>query len=475
MNEGVLICLSHGFHVRNIVYSQLYAQLTSSMNVTLLLPAAVTIPDADRPLLRGARVMSAKIEPHRFESMFLFLRKNLFAGRDRTQTYNLISEQERGKHPVLYKIANACNAVLGRLPIFARMWQKVEAHFIPGREFDALLRELKPKVVITANYGTESFEIRLLRAARRHGVGSVAVIPSWDNLSSKGVIGENPKHLVVWNDIMKHEAIALYGFKSAAIHVCGGLQFDLYSRALPPQEEQAVFDRIGLDPQRPFVVMGTITPRYFANNLDIIDILNDAVASGQLPADLQIVVRLHPQVVHDPHFGDDLGEYRRRAATHARIKLSVPSILRWGAMTPPAPEDTKELMTLLRHAAVTVMPASTLAIDACALGAPVVGIGFDGYDTRPYEQSVRRTFDFTHYRRIVELGGMRIAESKQMLIDEVAAYLRDRSRDARGRERIVATHLGQLDGAGWKRVLAVVAQYTPDAAERQLIEGAVKI
>ena len=72
------------------------------------------------------------------------------------------------------------------------------------------------------------------------------------------------------------------------------------------------------------------------------------------------------------------------------------------------------------------MPASTLAIDACALGAPVIGVGFDGHQTKPYNQSVRRTFDFTHYRRIVELGGLRIAESKEMLIAEINAYLHDR-------------------------------------------------
>lgn len=464
MTDTALICLSHGFHVRNIVYSQLYEQLTSTMRVALLLPAGVTVPDEDRALLRGARVVTAKVVPHRFENVFLFLRKNLFAGRDRTQTYNLITEQERRKHPLLYKVANICNAVLGRFQLFAWLWQKVEAHFISGREFDALLNELRPNVVITANYGTESFEIRLLRAARRHGIGTVAVIPSWDNLSSKGVIGENPKHLVVWNEIMRREAMALYGFKSAAIHVCGGLQFDLYAGGLPSEQEQEILRRIGVDSRRPFVVMGTITPRYFANNLDIVDMLNDAVVSGALPADLQIVVRLHPQVVHDPHFGDNLSEYHRRAAEHPRIKLSVPSILRWNSITPPAPEDTMELMTLLKYTAVAIMPASTLAIDACALGAPVIGIGFDGYDSKPYEQSVRRTFDFTHYRRIVAEGGLRIAESREMLIAEVAAYLRDRTRDQEGRARIVASHLGAVDGGAWRRILAVIHQVVRPAS-----------
>jgi hypothetical protein len=456
MSDSAFVCLSHGFHVRNIVYSPLYEHLSRAMRVTVLLPHGVVVPEQDRHLLRGAEVITTEIRPHRFENAFLFLRKNVFAGRERTQTFNLISELERQRHPTLYRVANYSNAVLGRFPALGRLWQKVEGCFVRGDEFDELIRKRRPRVVITANYGTESFEVRLLRAAHRHGVPSLAIVPSWDNLSSKGVIGENPSNLAVWNNIMRDEAISLYGFKDASIHVCGGLQFDQYAGTRSVEERDGILQRLGIDPAHPFVVIGTITPRYFANNIDIVDIVNEAVAAGKLPADLQIVVRLHPQVVDDRHFGDDLGPYRERAAAHSRIKLSIPRVMRWGAITPPTPEDGRELRTLLELAAVSIMPASTLAIDACALGAPVIGVGFDGHQTKPYSASVRRTFDFTHYRRIVAEGGLRIAESKEMLIGEVAAYLRDRTRDEEGRARIVASHLGAVDGGSWRRILSVV-------------------
>ena len=434
------------------------------LHVTVILPSGVVIPPEDRHLLRGAAAVSVPVAAHRFEEAFLFLRKNVFAGRQRTQTFNLISELERQKHPLLYCLAGCCNAALGRFPVVARLWQKIESRFIPGREFDRMIRESKPEVIITANYGTESFEVRLLRAAHRHGVPTVAIIPSWDNLSSKGVIGENPRHLAVWNSIMREEAISLYGFKEGAIHICGGLQFDLYASQRPASERDLILQRLGIDLRHPFVVIGTITPRYFANNVDMVDIVNRAVMDGRLPSNLQIVVRLHPQVVAHAHFGDDLEQYRERAAAHGRIKLSIPRILRWGSITPPSPEDGAELMTLLQHAAAAIMPASTLAIDACALGTPVIGIGFDGYESRPYQQSVRRMFDFTHYRRIVAQGGLRIAGSQDMLVSELSAYLHDRARDSEGRARIVASQLGTADGRAWSRVLSVVEKVTESQA-----------
>jgi len=249
----------------------------------------------------------------------------------------------------------------------------------------------------------------------------------------------------------------LYGFPDKAVYVCGGLQFDPYAGSESDERRDEIFDRVGIDARHPYVVLGTITPRYFPKNVEVLDILIENAEKGRLPANLQIVVRLHPQVVDDPHFGDNLDEYRERAARWTRVKLSIPRVLRWGTLRPPHHDDGTELAVLLRHAAAAVMPASTLAIDACALGSPVIGIGFDGLERKPYSQSVRRTFDFTHYRRIVQEGGLRIAESPDEMVEMVVRYMQDRQLDADGRRRIVDSHIFKLDGKAWERIAQVVS------------------
>jgi hypothetical protein len=388
----------------------------------------------------------------------LFLRKNVFAGRERTQTFNLINEMERARRPVAYMLAGRLNAIFGRIPLLMRVWRRIEAIFISGDEFDDVLRREQPNLVLTANYGTDGFEVRLLRAAKRFQLPSLAIIPSWDNLSSKGIIGENPQALIVWNEIMRNEAIRLHGFRSDQVHICGGLQFDHYAGAPSATRRSEVLQDLKIDADKPWIVVGTITPKYFAKNIEVVELLNEAVTDGRLAKELQIVVRLHPQVVDDPVFGDNLGEYLKLAALSPNIKLSIPRVLRWGSIVPPSPEDTFELMILLQGASAAIMPASTLAIDACALGCPVVGIGFDGREQLPYEQSVRRTFDFTHYQRLVEQGGLRISESPEQMVAEVKAYMQDRARDAEGRDRIVQSHLTSLDGQAWSRVLLVAQE-----------------
>ena len=257
---------------------------------------------------------------------------------------------------------------------------------------------------------------------------------------------------------MRDEAIRLHAFRSDQVHICGGLQFDHYAGAPSVSRRTEVLRGLRIDADKHWVIVGTITPKYFAKNIEVVELLNEAVTNGRLAKGLQIVVRLHPQVVDDQVFGDNLDEYLKLAALSPNIKLSIPRVLRWRSITPPSPEDTFELMILLQGASVAIMPTSTLALDACALGCPVVGIGFDGRDQLPYEQSVRRTFDYTHYQRLVEQGGLRISESPEQMVAEVEAYMKDRSRDAEGRDRIVKSHLISLDGQAWLRVLLVAQE-----------------
>lgn len=456
MGRNIVISLSHGFHVRNVVYSKLYEYLVDNYNVILIFPTGVKIPEKDLSILKGADIKFFDIKLHHFEKIFLFLRKNVFAGKERTQTYNLISEREKLKRPWLYRVASVFNSFFGRFPLVALWWQKFESLFIQGKEFDSFIKEINPSCVVAANYGTESLEVRLFRSCDRSCIPTVAIVPSWDNLSSKGIIGQNPKHLVVWNSIMKNEAKSLYGFEDKSVHICGGLQFDHYASPLSHSDCLSDAQRLGIDLEKPFVVFGTITPRYFPCNLDIIKILNEAIENNQLPSDLQIVVRLHPQVVDDNQFGDNLEQYREISKRFNRIKLSTPRVLKWGAITPPELSDTRELKFLLQLASVFIMPGSTLAIDASAFDCPVVGVGFDGYTQKPYSKSVRRMYDFTHYKRVVSHNGIFLAESEEDLISGVNKYLADRTINSIGRKKIVESHLEGVDGLSWLRIKDVI-------------------
>lgn len=452
MKPHALVCLSQAFHIRNIIYSEFFAVLRSEYEVTLLVPKGFKPPSEANHLVEGCALETVEYAPHPRERQFLFLRKNVFAGRSRTQSFNLITEQERAAKPRLYAVANTLNAVVGRIPGVGKLWRIFESWMIPGHEFDRLFSENTVDVVITANYGTEPTESRLIRAATRASVPSVALVPSWDNLTSKGVIGAMPDHLVVWNATMRDEALFLYDFKSERVHICGALQFDHHLRAA---KEAFVSRHEAIPKDAPMLLYATITPQYFRYNIEVVEELLSEIDAGRLPADTHVVVRLHPQVLYDPKFGDDLDGYRA-LAEHPQVHLSVPEVSAWGPIKAPTHSDFRELISLLRRADAILAPASTIAVDAAALDTPMIGLGFDGHKTLPLEQSVRRTFEFTHYVSLMKHGAVELAESPSALSELFASYRANPIRKSLERRAVVTNLLTYADGQSAARVMRLI-------------------
>ena len=452
MKPRVIVCLSQAFHIRNVIYSDFFAALRADFEVTLLVPEGFVPPPEAAELVAGCAQDTVTYTPHPREGQLLFLRKNVFAGRDRTQSFNLITEQERAAKPGLYAVASLVNAVVGRIPGLGRLWRAFESRVIPAHEFDRLFEGRGVDVVITANYGTEPTESRLIRAARRAGVPSIALVPSWDNLTSKGVIGAMPDHLVVWNETMRDEALFLYDFDPEQVHICGALQFDHHLRAAKAAPTPVPYP---IPNSAPVLLYATITPKYFRYNIEVIEELLSEIEAGRLPADIHIVVRLHPQVLYDPNFGDDLDGYHRLAA-HPQVHLSVPEVSAWGPVTAPTISDFNELISLLRRADAILTPASTIAIDAAAVDTPMIGLGFDGHETLPFSRSVRRTFEFTHYLSLMKHGAVEVAETPAAVSELFAAYRADPARNASKRRAVVENLLTFTDGNAAGRVMEII-------------------
>jgi hypothetical protein len=216
---------------------------------------------------------------------------------------------------------------------------------------------------------------------------------------------------------------------------------------------RSVWREHGLDLQRPTLVVGTITPVYFAYNIDVIELIAEAIQEGRLPRNAQMLIRLHPQVIHDPIFGDDLKAYHDLTKRFDFVKLNVPQVRRWQKLSPPARDDMAVLATILANAAAVVVPASTLAIDAAAVGTPVVGIGFDGKAQQVNTLSVARYYEFTHYLPVTRSGAVTISRSPQEMIDALNAAIRDRNAQAEGRRRLLQDLVGRHDGKAALRIM----------------------
>jgi hypothetical protein len=394
---------------------------------------------------------------HPWDARLSFIRRYIMANPKRARTISLFSMAFKAERPWSYRALRIANSVFGRSAALRRGWVKIEQTLTKTNAVHDLFEKYRPVGVVASNYGTEPDTIQLYMSARRFGVRSIAIVPSWDNLSSKGIVGAQPDQLLVWNDIMRREAIELHDFAPEQIEICGPLQFDIYARSAPRPRADLCHE-LGLDPGRPFIVYGTITPRYFPNNWQVVRQLAEAIKSGALDPQLQILVRVHPQVVNDPVFGENMNTYRTLVSAYSCVQLNVPQIMDWGPLKPARPEDSELLAQILRHAAACIVPGSTLAIDALAAGCPAIGLAYDGDEERPYESSIRRWYDYTYFTPLMNTGGLPLARSHEGLIAEVNAFLANRNRLLAERTAIVTQQLGVPDGRAALRAAGIVSQ-----------------
>jgi hypothetical protein len=456
----IFLGISHGFQVRNFFETPFIRGLAESYHVVVFV-SDLDKHHLERFLVRlglgNIEVIGIRILERKFENLFLFLRKNIFVSPKRVQSKNILNEMNNASLGSWQFFFSGLNLAFGTSEFSRAIWRNVEGMFIRGKEFDSFFERFAPARVVTADYGTRPLEIRLLRAARRYGVMSIAVVPSWDNLTSKGVMGVKPDYLTVWNDIMLNEAVELHSFAERRIAVTGPLQFDNFFTARNRMSRESFERKFNIRPDQPVIVYGTISPRYFRYNIPILNILKEIIEDGRVKKRPKVIVRLHPQVVSDPVHGDNLEDYKDLVRRSDTFSLSIPAVEDWGSLQVPLETDFDELISILGYAGICIAPASTLIFDSFACHTCFIGVGFDGCEKEvPLSKSVRRMFEFEHYKSVLEIGGFSIAESRDELVRLINAYFDDPTIHQREREITLNKHIKFQDGLNYQRVLEAI-------------------
>ncbi len=456
MKKNILILITHGFRVRNVLYTRLWIELQKLGDITLV------CPESDVIALRDDFGKVAKIEGYpiltnsKLEGRFTGIRKNVLTHPRRNTTVNVFNLNDRYKSPIKYYLRTIANSIFGRSRTLKSLWLSFERTVLPGTEFDSILERVNPDLVLTTDYASHSVEIRLMRAARRRKCPTVSIVYSWDNLSSKGIMGEIPTKLIVWNEIMAGEAMEFHQYPREDVLVTGAAQFDIYFQKHLLCSREEACKRWGLDPKRPIVAFGTISSIYFPYCLEIIELILEARSAGRVPSDLQLLVRLHPQTMFGEHRDIIVEQIVELAGKIEGLYVNVPPVKRWGVLYSPTPEDQQDLAEILLHSVALLHPGSTLSIDAAAMDCPIIGIAFDGRDELPYGKSIRRHWDFSYMQPVIESGAVDLAYNISQLEGSIRKFCSDRKVLAKERQELASLLCGFVDGRSAERIAAAV-------------------
>ena len=395
--------------------------------------------------------------PSGLEARLVSMIQAAFLSRGRTESVRIRMMEARANGIIRWL---GIKAVLGRLVSRAAAPYALSDRLVSHPQMEQLFDEHQPALVVCANPGLVFSEVPLMRTARRRGVACMVIDASWDNFTNKLLPVRQADRLVVWNEIMKDQAVRLHGYRPEAISVAGAPQFDVHFRAQARSTRAEFFQRIGADPSRKLIVL-TTTPRSLYRHHDyVLRELSAAIEGGPL-AGAQVLVRLHPR--------DEVEAYREfEGVPHVIIEKPFrPTVTGSdGLAIDVMPEHQRHLGDTLCHADAVVNVASTITIEACIFDTPVVNICFDGPGGEPFVRSATRYYRFTHYVNITNRQAVRVATSAAEMVDAVARYLADRSLDADGRRQVVLDQCRFTDGGSAERVIAHVLDELGRAAAK---------
>ena len=323
--------------------------------------------------------------------------------------------------------------------------------------FDRMQPDL---VVVSRPFGFPSDHGVLVEAARRN-LPALVLLSSWDNLSSKPFLPVWVRCLVVWNDELAHEATSLHGIPAERVVVAGIPRYDGFFRREGLRNREDFCRAHGLDPARPFIT-------YCTGTREILRTPDGNTVEGTFVQDLreliqgplarhrpQLLIRLHPQA--------DLAHYTRFADCDG-VVITAPGSHRGLLDRDLSITDERTLGETMWHSAAVVNVASTTTIDAAVFDTPAVCIGYDPQPDVPFEHSVRRFYEFDHYRKLQARAGVRVAAGRNELGTLLDRYLVDPSADSDVRRAIVAMQCGPADGMAGHRVAQAIIRQMPRGA-----------
>ncbi len=323
-------------------------------------------------------------------------------------------------------------------------------NFTKASLYGELFDKYKPDLVVVTRVLNYSMDYPVLRMADKKKVPVISCVSSWDNLTSKGFFPFSIKSIVVWNQILADEAMDLFFFPKKDIFISGIPRYDLFFKREGFQEKKEVFEKFGLDPNKKLILYGTgsqstgrspidkVTPEP-----DIVEFIADAIDEGVIKEPAQLLVRLHPQAEPESY---------KKLMNRKNVVLHIPGRNVSFLDRLFSKKDDIEYGESLLYSDLVINFGSTVSIDAAVFDRPIICVNFDFRGERPFKYSMKRLYVFDHYRKLVELGGMRLPESREALIDDINAYLKNPDLDKAGRQNIVDKQCHFEDGQSGARI-----------------------
>ena len=456
--SNVLVSVPHGGAAGNILRTGILSRVLDadrSLHVVMISPLvndAGFVREFTHPRISFAELPSHR--PEGLEARLMALVQAGYLESGITASVKIRREEALAKGvlrwlPLKKQIARAIAPSLLRKATRYDVIDRLVSHPHAEKLFDVH----QPRLLLVSNPGLIMSEVPLLRTAKKRRIRTMAIDPSWDNFTNKLIPVRRVDRLVVWNTIMKEQAVSLHGYQPEDIRVAGTPQWDTYFQDGVILSRDEFCRRIGANPALKLITLTTTPLELYAYYEQVIEALIAARDRGRFGDRAQLLVRVHPR--------DSIERY---VAFEGRPGVIVEKPFKKtvragdGMAVDVTADAQRHLANTMRHSDVVVQVVSTIAIEAAIFDTPIVNLSFDGPDALPFVRSAKRYTEFTHWANIVENGAIRDAATPDQMIELVATYLDRPELDREGRKQVALDQCGFLDGRSGQRVAQFISE-----------------
>ncbi len=451
--KTIFLVIDDGFIAKNILATDVLPTLVSEKDLQIvIITDTKKVKDyAARFRSENVRVEGVDIRHHgRFERLWLKFLRNLV----RTETIDI----QMGGGPVspkkglLARFIIRTYQLLLNNPLGHALVRALDSILFMRARYTQLFETYQPDLVFAGNI-LSTADVRMLREAARRGVQTVGMLKGFDNPTSKGLIRFHPNRMIVNTERMKREVSSLHDYPTSSIFVAGVPQYDMYFQ--PDTTDRAAFFKMfGLDPNKKLILYLEPGLLLAPHGHDVWPLLDRFIEEDLMGKSVQVLMSLHPAYPVDE---SALGKLRH-TLVHRFGVLTSSGVYKSAELTD---DELQNLMRLTRYADLVIATASTMNIEASIFDKPIINIAFDGKRERPYDESVRQYYDYTHFKPIVDTGGVFLAHSPEELLRHMHELLENPARGSEGRRKIVADQCVFTDGGSGKRIVECILSCLP--------------
>ena len=410
-SKRILLIITNPFAATNVIHSGLINLIAQRYQVHILsdLVREKEIAEINRRFGIQVESFSANIPvENRTLALLRKLEKALFF-----RHFGIINQtiKEQTNESSFQYLVKAVLYILDSLNLNKSLLKLLRNLIIRQSSKSSDLRERISAHQFSGMISTSPLDIRenIVVNSMKQTVRSLAMVISWDNLTTKGLINADYDFILVWNQFMAREYQTFYepfSIGKQKIAITGIQRFDQYFGTNPNEIDKTKHrQRFHFDDDDKIILFATSAAKHFPDQIDIVYHL--AEYSQDRPK-VKIMVRCHP--------GDSVDRYQV-FEREENIRIGSPEKLVGEGPSIPALNTLLSLHEALKYSDVCIQVASTMRLDAAACNKPIISIAYDGNKSQPYSKSVMRFYDYDHQIPLNKLRIDRMVFSKQELFN----------------------------------------------------------